>query len=625
MSHVDVGELRRSQAVLSFGIGAPVDLPHISAIMMGTQHWAMDGWNPLHPNNAIAEPRLLRIAKLLAGAQVKQLVAPPVRYDENARYGIPVALFPRWLRCSRCEMIAPPEYGVFHLSEDQYRADRTKFVHRNCPKMQRGDPTVHPVRFVVACNRGHLADFPWEHYIKHVGNCTCSGRSILHLQERGVSAEVADLWLRCDGCNKAAPLTRAFEKHDVTLKYDNIGDCPKCHPHLSVDGDFRLSGDTAPCRLRPMLLGASNQWFPMQISALTLPSDDGRLAGIIDRELPRLRDCPPAVLEWNLQKGMFPSLLGYPFAEIVGEITKRLNTPASPPATRVSELKDEEWQAFTRVAAGPQTPDFQVAKVDVPPAFRSQISEVLQVKRLRVVRALTAFTRVDSPGDYSDLSEVAEPQRAPLSIEPPTWLPAAEVRGEGIFIRFNEAAIGEWRANTAVCAREAELRSAYRAFRRSREIAPADDGVDLLRFALLHTFSHLLLREFSIDCGYSSASMQERIYSRGPDEPGGPMAGVLIMTASPDSEGTLGGLVRLATPDTLQRLIKRAFERASFCSSDPLCAEHIPHADGRTLHAAACHACLFVSETSCERSNRLLDRSLIVPTCMRSTPPFFGD
>lgn len=624
MSHVDVGELRRSQAVFSFGIGAPVDLPHISAIMMGTRFWAMEGWNPLHPQNEIAEPRLLRIAKLLAGSQVSQLVSPPVRYDDNARYGIPVALFPRWLRCSRCEMIAPPEYGVFHLSEDQYRADRTKFVHRNCPKMTRGDPTVHPVRFVIACNRGHLADFPWERYIKCVGNCTCSGTSLLYLQERGVSAEVADLWLRCAGCDSAAPLTRAFEQNDVTQAYDNLGECPKCHPHLSVDGAFRLPGDDDPCRLRPMLLGASNQWFPMQISALTLPSTDGRLAGIIDRELPRLLAYSSEVRAMILQQGMFPALLGFPVADIEAEIAKRLAAPAGPAASRVSELKDEEWEALRQGTRGPQTPDFQVAKVEVPHAFHSQISEVLQVKRLRVVRALTAFTRVDSPGDYSDLSEVAEPRRAPLSIEPPTWLPAAEVRGEGIFIRFNEDSIGRWRSDPSVFAREAELRAAHRAFRRNRDISPEDDGIDLLRFTLIHTFSHLLLREFAIDCGYSSASLQERIYSRGPDEPGGAMAGVLIMTASPDSEGTLGGLVRLATPEILERLIKRALERASFCSGDPLCAEHVAHPDGRTLHAAACHACLFISETSCERGNKLLDRSLVVSTCSGGIPPFFG-
>lgn len=625
MSHVDVGELRRSQAVFSFGIGAPVDLPHISAIMLGTQHWSMEGWNPLHARNAISEPRLLRIARMLAGNQVAQLVSPPVRYDDNARYGIPVALFPRWLRCSRCEMIAPPEYGVFHLQEDPYRPDRTKFVHRNCPGMSRGDPTVHAVRFVMACNRGHLSDFPWDRFMKVVGKCTCTARSLLRLRERGVSAEAADLWLHCDGCQRSAALTRAFERNDQTGAYDNIGECPKHHPHLSVDGNYRLPDDSEPCVPRPMLLGASNQWFPMQISALTIPTADGRLAGIVARELPRLRDCPPEVLGWNLKQGMFPALLGYGLEEIQAEIKKLVGVPEGPAPHRVAELKDEEWSVFTQAGTAPQTPDFQVERVDRPDKFRDRIAEVLQVKRLRVVRALTAFTRIDSPGDFSDLTEVAPPRRAPLSAEPPTWLPASEVRGEGIFIRLDEAAIERWRQDPGVQAREAELRAAHAAFRRNRQIAPEDDGTDLLRFALVHTFSHLLLREFAIDCGYSSASMQERIYSRGTDEPGGPMAGVLVMTASPDSEGTLGGLVRLARPDTLERLIARAFERSRFCSSDPLCAEHAPRPDGQTLHAAACHACLFVSETSCERSNRLLDRSLVMRTCVSGMPPFFGE
>lgn len=48
-------------------------------------------------------------------------------------------------------------------------------------------------------------------------------------------------------------------------------------------------------------------------------------------------------------------------------------------------------------------------------------------------------------------------------------------------------------------------------------------------------------------------------------------------------------------------------------SSDPLCAERLPKAPADFLHGAACHACLFVSETTCERGNRFLDRRFIVP------------
>ncbi len=91
------------------------------------------------------------------------------------------------------------------------------------------------------------------------------------------------------------------------------------------------------------------------------------------------------------------------------------------------------------------------------------------------------------------------------------------------------------------------------------------------------------------------------------------MAGLMLYTAAPDSEGTLGGLVELGKPENLGPLLKRALESAALCSSDPLCAEHDPVTD-RALHGAACHACLFASETSCEVGNRFLDRALLVPT-----------
>ena len=100
------------------------------------------------------------------------------------------------------------------------------------------------------------------------------------------------------------------------------------------------------------------------------------------------------------------------------------------------------------------------------------------------------------------------------------------------------------------------------------------------------------------------------------------MAGILLYTSAPDSDGTLGGLVSLGEPENLGRLLLRGLERTSLCSSDPLCAEHDPGAD-RSLHGAACHACTFVSETSCEFGNRYLDRTFVVPTLGHEDAAFF--
>ena len=137
---------------------------------------------------------------------------------------------------------------------------------------------------------------------------------------------------------------------------------------------------------------------------------------------------------------------------------------------------------------------------------------------------------------------------------------------------------------------------------------------------MLHTLSHLLIRELALECGYNAASIRERIYAD--TEGDRKQAGILIYTAAADSDGTLGGLVELGEPENLGRLLKQALDRAGICRSDPLCSEHNP-ADDRSLHAAACHACSFVSETSCETGNRYIDRALLVPTLEVADAAFF--
>ncbi|MBL3553354.1 transposase [Rhodovulum sulfidophilum] len=125
------------------------------------------------------------------------------------------------------------------------------------------------------------------------------------------------------------------------------------------------------------------------------------------------------------------------------------------------------------------------------------------------------------------------------------------------------------------------------------------------------------IRELALECGYNAASIRERIYADVED--GRDQAGFLIYTAAADSDGTLGGLVELGKPENLGRLLRQALDRAHICASDPLSAGHDPSKD-QSLHGAACHACSFVSETSCERENRHLDRSLVVPSRQGDSP-----
>ena len=127
---------------------------------------------------------------------------------------------------------------------------------------------------------------------------------------------------------------------------------------------------------------------------------------------------------------------------------------------------------------------------------------------------------------------------------------------------------------------------------------------------MIHTFSHLLIRQLSFECGYAASSLRERIYSREPDDESDAMAGLLIYTADSDSEGSLGGLVRQGQIDRIIPTVLSALQHGQWCSSDPICRE-LPGQGLNGLNRAACHACCLISETSCVYNNTLLDRMVV--------------
>jgi MrfA Zn-binding domain len=221
------------------------------------------------------------------------------------------------------------------------------------------------------------------------------------------------------------------------------------------------------------------------------------------------------------------------------------------------------------------------------------------------------FTRIQSPADFKETME--DVPTAPISRQSPAWIPAIEVRGEGVFIEFKEDALQKWEVEIGRTDYQRKTAEAHINWRSQRGLDPMI-GIPNARMMLIHSFAHALMQQFAIECGYNVASLRERIYSRLPTEEGGPMAGLLIYTAAPDSEGTLGGLVALGEPKTLARHVDQALERIRLCASDPLCAENDPTKVTGTLHWAACHACLFSPETSCEKGNKYLDRALLAPT-----------
>ena len=149
-------------------------------------------------------------------------------------------------------------------------------------------------------------------------------------------------------------------------------------------------------------------------------------------------------------------------------------------------------------------------------------------------------SQVAGPAE-SPFDETGEERRVPLARGAPTYLPAAEVHGEGVFLQFREQALEAWCRQRGE--RDSAFLDAHVAWRTRRKIDNPEAGFPTIRYVLLHSLAHALMRQFALECGYSHASIRERIYALPPEAEGGAMAGVLLYTAAPDSEGTLGGLV----------------------------------------------------------------------------------
>lgn len=609
----ELGELRPSQLIFTFGIGSLVDLPNMSAMVMG-----LDDWDTSYCKE-VEEDRLVAAIQKRLGPQLSRLYLPPIKPEGMDRdpaapgIGVPVVPFPRWLRCSLCDTLAGVESGVFKLVQDRYRPDKTEYVHQGCLKSQSGKPpSAISVRFLLACREGHLTDFPWLNFV-HKGNVPCRPAT-LSMREFGASGDASDIVVKCHSCGVERRMGDAF---DPDAQYS----CSGHHPHL------RLIEHDCKEQAKPILLGASNSWFASSLSALSIPRATDKLGKMVEEQWKELKDTEDIdevrLLRKKIQKfqSLIPLFSGFKDEQIWAAIeAKRAGGGGKLPP---EDLKLPEWEVFSDPDAAAENRDFKLKRVAPPKGFEAFFEDTVLVERIREVRALLGFTRIESNADFAEATVLKDGRLTKLCRESPKWLPASEVRGEGIFLRIREEALLAWQAKPEVQQLQQEFLDAHKAWRRLRKLEPLQEGFPGIRLVLLHSLAHALMRQIVLDCGYTAASVRERLYSRQPREEGGPMAGILLYTAAPDSEGTLGGLVELGDPLTLSRHLQQGLESMRLCASDPLCADHRPDTLGRGIQGACCHACQFAPETSCERGNRYLDRSVLVNTFSARGTAFF--
>jgi len=567
--------LRPSQIITTFGPGSVVDLPDDSVMIAGIEHW----FDTNKPHRKVMEPRLQ------AALKVEEFRSPPV--GSFGQRDVPFVRFPRWRVCPRCSRLS-----------DQFRWPRGNPELPPVPRCDKCDSTTYPARIVVACPKGHIDDFPWYRWVHRGANC---GGGNLFLRGEGRSAALGDLRVACS-CGRSMTLSGALGSEAMSTAHCS---CQGKRPWL--DDEREQCGE----RLYSLQRGASNIYFSVVRSALSVPPWSDPLQAEVASWWGQFPTPPPRDHWALIVKDRFPG----EDPERVYECIERLyGLKKSRPS-----IRSEEYQVLEGEDTEPSV-HFEGRRRDLSATGSRLLARLVALPRLREVRVLIGFTRIQ-PSEMDPAAETFMDQEdlrvatAPLSARPPVWLPAVENLGEGIFIKLHAERLKAWEANEAVLRRSAVVTTAYAKWRHGRGLKV--EQKQRPRLVLLHTLAHLLMRQMALESGYSSASLRERIYS---DES---MAGLLIYTSSPDSDGSLGGLVRQASPaDRFDGLLSSATELARICSSDPLCREHDPSRTER-LNGAACHACSMASETSCEFGNRLLDRQLVVSLATRDRTGYF--
>lgn len=599
MAKNDLGEVRRASLVSTFGPGAVVDFRAAGGAVSGVVA-GLETWDEKFPPAGLANRQTVTERRLQKKLQVSGFRLPPVletrtsKDDKEDNRRLVATRFPTWLQCPHCDRIGKS-------SDWANMAGNPSPYCGECSRTSETGRKIHviPVRFVMACENGHLDDFPWHFWVRHKNGCRNASRHGF-LDFRSESAGLAGLVVKCRECGARRSMEGVFSKK----MWANGANCSGKRPWL-VEADEN-------CDLKPVCVqrGASNLYFPVVESALSIPpwmpnlrEKLGGFWGPLSLTFPEDR---ARQIERYCDDPSFRHVLdslGKTSAELADLIETELNQDAE---IDIDHLRLAEYRQFlnSQAEVSDRETEFEIRHESVPTALEGLVSDVVRAVRLRQVQAIRGFTRINPPGD------LAEGNIALLSEHKLPWLPAIEVRGEGIFVALDEEQVEIWEQRSAVLDRVQRLNDDHaRAWkeRHGDDAAPRNISA---RFLLCHTLSHIVMKQLTLECGYSSSAIQERLYA---DEEGGEMAGFLIYTATSDADGTLGGLQRQGRSGRFGEMFVNAVRSAEWCSSDPLCIEDLMGASA-SFSRSACHACVLAPETACEEFNHFLDRALIVGT-----------
>lgn len=630
-----IGELRRG-LIINQGPGCILEFRSNKGAPISVINSGLESWQEVTPKKTGRDPNIITSARLAEILKTKwkeifdtdqeifinYFRVPPVSDDKKAPNStdspremgfnvIPTFRFPNYLYCKNCKDLKDNRVDRW----DQDENDASLY----CPKCSNDVEKEYVIahRFVIACENGHISDFPWKEWLSHFGGNSDCDHSRLSIQGDSPSMGSGGQSIYCHDCGTSASLKNAFD--NSVFKEMNFK-CPSDTPWHGPN-----EKDKNRCNLYPrtVLKNSSSQYFPVTESIIDIPPWTNDSLEKWNLEFENVFGLPEERQKEHLENHFVVNLSNLyqedKLVDLIKEFEEysqyRKNNDLDPLTeeylvlNRQEDPSDEE--EFSAYLNNRQS-NFKATKMEDPERYKEHIDKIVQISRLREVNVLLAFKRLNQP--FSN-TESGKGRFSLLSKNALGWFPAQEVFGEGIFFSLKEEKINAWEEDP-ILRKDAKLLNDIwqEKSKELRRINNKDDSRDAFpiitpRFLLLHTLSHALINQLALDSGYNVASLKERIYSSNFNSPQ-PMAGILIYTSANDAEGTLGSLSEKASTSTFEHILEGAIENQRICSNDPICIDGISSLS-ESYNPSACHSCLVLPETSCIFFNRFLDRRIL--------------
>lgn len=604
--------MRRNSLIGPWGVGAIVPFPNDESLMIA----GLDMWQYNNPQDFLIKDE--RLEKRIG---VKELRWPPDYREKNVdpanfHLTIPAVRFPTWYYCPFCGTMKQTSYY-----ETQPECDEYQWPHGRKCKPGKHHRKMIPERFVVVCPEGHIDDFPVAEWLHHDGPHPYDpeGGCRIRRSTGGASAGLGGVFYECTcGAKKSiSGVTKPGALGRIDYK------CRGSKPWLGIRRDNESPCECTGEDVRVVLRGATNVWFASTMSSIYIPTDgdqeDQKLIGVVNKYYERLKHTRTdgefdrtlinmlAVAE-NVDADKF-------FEALCEKADLEDGMPEVTENTSEDEYRLSEYKVLIK-SSGNEAQEFHSINhsiTEYDPLIQDYFKSISLVPKLRETRAFIGFSRLQ-PSDKS----ISENKKL-LRLGDGNWLPAIETYGEGIFFEFDEEKLTNWANDPRVKKRIQKMSDSYKNSFFGHGIL----GEVRPEYVLIHTFAHLLINQLSFECGYGSSSIRERIYCE-KDSNNLHMSGVLIYTASGDSEGSLGGLVRQGEKGRIEDTVISALKNALWCTSDPVCIQSSGQGTD-SCNLAACHNCAILPETCCENGNRLLDRGIVIGTLTDTEMGFFSN